>query len=320
MRFLWAKTRVGQTIRSVPLLLIAYSAGSANGESGEGPNRHAPPAQATEKLLLRFFQDSPAEQAQLERIDIPIEDERSYGRQLLESYLDQLRQERIHVIRHGRDFEYVRELLRDLRPQMRRADRYRTIQLYLADDRLTDARAFPGGFVVLHRGMLDLVRSEAALAGVLAHELAHIDRGHQLEMWKRSKLMANMFSGASLLSPADAMVAGQSFAKQFARPFRPEHEQQADEDAVRILVATEYDPREMVRLFEQLHQRDRQQPTPLPGFLRSHPYHEDRARAAEDTINQLVPAERLGRLHVGKQNLRRRIPCSRKVMDVETIK
>ena len=61
-------------------------------------------------------------------------------------------------------------------------------EVFWADSKETDARAFPGGSIVVMRGLVEFAQSEAALVGVLAHELSHIDHGHQLRQARAMKL------------------------------------------------------------------------------------------------------------------------------------
>ena len=84
------------------------------------------------------------------------------------------------MIRRGKDVTYLRELVASIQPLLVNRQRYPTIQVLLADSPQIDARSFPGGSLVFCRGLLDSAGSEAALVGIIAHELVHLDRGHVL--------------------------------------------------------------------------------------------------------------------------------------------
>ena len=194
---------------------------------------------------------------------------------------------------------------------MKHARRYPAIQVWVADTELTDARSFPGGRILVYRGLLDFAESEAAMVGVLAHELSHIDRGHQLELPRRIKL-AQQTVTADNFQPEQWFQSGKLFASFFARPFRPEQETEADADAVRWMTASDYDALELARLFQRLQQRDGAAPANVPSFLRSHPLPADRERAVHQQVDPLRAGSDGESAYRGRENLRRRIPRSRR--------
>ena len=147
-----------------------------------------------DKFFDQMFGEQNAEQKQaLERIEIPWQEEEQFGRQAAERFLADLRRQGVRVVSRGKDVEYLRSLLETIRPQMQRADRYRHLTVMIAESPGTDARCFPGGIVVVFRGMLECAQNEAALVGVLGHELSHVDHGHQLRYLKSMKLSQSTF-------------------------------------------------------------------------------------------------------------------------------
>ena len=104
--------------------------------------------------------------------------------------------------------------------------------------------------------MIEFAESEAALVGVLGHELSHIDHGHQLRMARAMKLAQggwNFESG----NPQDMQQHILLMTKNFARPFRPEDEATADRDGATWAFELGYEPREMARLFKRLDESKR---------------------------------------------------------------
>ncbi len=217
-----------------------------------------------------------------------------------------LKRQDVDVEDRGKDVEYLRSLVTVLRPRMRQARRYRKINVLLADSDVADARSFPGGTIIFSRGMLEFSESEAAVVGVLGHELSHIDRGHLLNGLRRQKLAQQTFSSGRV-SPREFMSTAKLWTAQFTQPFHPEQETEADEDAIRWMVAAGYDPLEMAKFFQRMHDRDPRQGRFLPRFLQTHPFPLERFNAVNHLADALT-AKTGGNLYVGRENLKRRLP------------
>src|SRR5262249_52867390 len=156
--------------------------------------------------------------------------------------------------------------------------RYPKIDVTLIDAPISDGQSFPGGFLAFTTELLK-EPDEATVAGVVAHELAHLDRGHLYGYVRRSKLAEASF--ARPVGPMDSF--DQLFPRQAALfgmmfpPFRPEHEDEADCTAVTWLYQEGYDPRALVGFFERMHDRRGDQPdNPFFSFGRTHPFSLDR--------------------------------------------
>jgi predicted Zn-dependent protease len=269
-------------------------------------------------MLERMFESSPSDdQAALESVEIEPQDERRLGDAAAASYLDQLRTRGVRTAVRGKDVQYIRQLIEVLHPYLRNEDRYRVVKIHVADSPEVDARSFPGGTVVVFRGLLDFAESEAALVGVLGHELSHFDRGHQLLPLKRAKLAQRTFNQRESSDLKRMFAAGGQMMRLFARPFRPEDEAQADADGAAWAYAAGYDPREMARLFLRMHEREqaKNRPDVMPGFLRTHPYSVDRHRAIMVQYEQLARDNPRDKLYIGRENLTRRIPRSEQEFD-----
>ena len=127
------------------------------------------------------------ERQRLASIPISVREERQLGQQAIEFLLRSFEQQNVSVERKGKDVEYLSALIRVIQPQLKQAKRYRDWNVYVVDSPVTEARCFPGGHLVFYRGLLDHVENEAALVGVVAHELSHLERGHmllRLRAWK----------------------------------------------------------------------------------------------------------------------------------------
>jgi predicted Zn-dependent protease len=255
----------------------------------------------------QMFGDGKADEAALAKVQLSLKEEKQYGDQAAEAFLKQLKADKVEVVAKGKEVKYLERLLATLRPQMKNASRYRIFTVYLAEAPHTDARCFPGGTVLVFRGLLDFAESEAALIGILGHELAHIDRGHQTMQLKRMKLANLAFSDRGGFSPDKFMNAGTAMMKMLMKPFRPEDEAEADLDGATWAYRAGYDIREMAALFLRLHERDKFGKEALPGFFRTHPFHIDRYEAILARHHELQKAEPNGKLYAGKENLAKRV-------------
>lgn len=284
------------------------------------PEKAAEPAPFTlgEEFFPRFLGESNEEDQQaLEAVEILPKEEKRLGDAAAEAYLNELRKRGVRVVQRGADVDYLRKLIAALRPMLRNAERYRNVQIHLAETPEVDARSFPGGTVVVFRGLIDFAESEAALVGVLGHELSHFDRGHQLISLKRMKLAKQTFSGKRPFEPKDMLAAGGQMTRLFGRPFRPEDEAQADEDGAAWAFRAGYDPREMAKLLLRLGERKPagDKPRFMPAFLRTHPFSIDRHRAIMAQAEALIRETPQASLYVGRENLAQRIPRTEQEFD-----
>jgi predicted Zn-dependent protease len=246
---------------------------------------------------------SSEQREQLDRIEVSIAEEKKFGQRILDAYVEQLKQAKITISQQGNDVAYLRQLLKTLVPRMQNADRYKQLDVRCIENEGTDAYSIPGGHLLVTRGLLDSAVSEAAVVGVLAHELSHLDRGHQLIPLKQSKV-ANQ-----PLDFQDRMM----WIGLIVRPNRPEHESEADSDATRWMMEAGYDPRELARLlngWNENHKRIAPWLSFVPGFVKSHP---DAGRRAQDVLQ--VAATNLANFpkatYIGVENLRTRTPRSK---------
>lgn len=259
-----------------------------------------------------FGEDTEAERKALEKIDVSFDEERKLGQQILQSGLASLKEAGISVETSGRDVEYLKSLVATLQPYMRHKDRY-DIKVLVARSPRIDARSCPGGTLIFYTGLLDAAGSEAALAGIVGHELSHLDRGHQLLPIKRIKLMEKSLS--SRQNMAQFMKSGPGMTKLWARPFRPEDERDADRDGVAWALAAGYDAREMAKLFQKKGAKvPGAEGQPWATFFRSHPYDQERHQAI---LRQFADFQKQNPdsqpLFVGRENLIQRF--SRKQAD-----
>ncbi|MBW3596065.1 MAG: M48 family metallopeptidase [Planctomycetes bacterium] len=296
------------------ILVLAVSLLVAPAAAAQQPRGAFPFADPQAFFNGLFGEETPEERRRLESVKISFEEEKRFGNAAARQYIEHLKQQGAEVTDRGRDVEYLRRLVETVRPQMEKARKYRRLTIYVVDSPTTDARTFPGGTLFFFRGMLDFCENEAALVGVVGHELSHLDRGHLLLPLRRSKFAQTAFGGQGAFSPEEFFASAGTMMRMFTRPFRPEDEAEADLDGATWTYRAGYDPREMGKLFLAMHRRDAGKgPDFMPAFLRTHPFHMDRFRAIEDRYEHLNRAEPAENLYIGAANLRRRIPRSERV-------
>jgi Zn-dependent protease with chaperone function len=149
----------------------------------------------------------------------------------------------------------------------------------IVDDTLVNALAVPGGAMVLFRGLLRSSASPEELAGVLAHEMQHVQLRHGTRAIMR-QLPLLMGGGGDA-----AAVLGVLGALSYARA----DEEEADEEGMRLVMAARIDPRGMISFFDTLG-RIGGPGSPMLTYLSTHPATGER-RAALAAIAEAAPVE-----------------------------
>jgi len=122
----------------------------------------------------------------------------------------------------------------------------------LLDSDVVNAFALPGGYVYVTRGLLALANSEAQLAGVVGHEIAHITARHTAERYSRGTLaqigavLAGVFGGQQI---GQAAAAG---AQLILAGWSRDQELEADRLGLRYMAQLGYDPLEMARFLDTM--------------------------------------------------------------------
>ncbi len=155
------------------------------------------------------------------------------------------------------------------------------LSLLVIDDASLNAFAAPGGIVGVHVGAFLIAQSEAQLASILAHELAHLSQRHYARQLANAKANAPLTVLGVLGSLAamatghvDAGMAGivttQAKSASNMLAFGRDLEREADRIGLETLTRSGFDPFEMVAMFEEMLRATRYR-TKVPEFLLSHP-------------------------------------------------
>lgn len=139
-----------------------------------------------------------------------------------------------------------------------------------------NAFALPGGFMYVNRGLIEAASFEAELAGVRAHEIAHVALRHGTNQASKAYLAQAGFGALGGLlgkgSTADIMgaIGGFGLNATFMK-FSRTAEEQADVVGAQMLAKVGYDPMSMADFFEKLREQSGKDPSKLEQFFSSHP-------------------------------------------------
>lgn len=151
-----------------------------------------------------------------------------------------------------------------------------------------NAFAIPGGHVYIHTGLINSASNASEVAGVMAHEIAHVLARHSTEQISRQyglSVLAGLVLGQNpgmLQQLAAQIVAGGALAR-----FSRAAEEEADTLGLQAMNEAGYNPRGMVTMFQKLMANRRGSPGAVERFFSTHPLTEDRIRATERRIQSL---------------------------------
>jgi len=144
------------------------------------------------------------------------------------------------------------------------------------DDPHINAFALPGGFIYVHGRVLTLVRSEAELAGVIAHEIGHVEGFHHKALIERAmRYQLGLGVLGAVLGQGQgadyALIAGRLLAQGQLTRYSRAAETDADRRGVLLLYRAGFNPMAMSTFLENLVQLEKRQVGLLASFLADHP-------------------------------------------------
>jgi beta-barrel assembly-enhancing protease len=173
---------------------------------------------------------------------------------------------------------------------------------FVLRDPVVNAFAIPGGFVAIQSGLILATRNENELAGVLAHETAHvtqrhlvrqiIDQGHEGLLASAAMLAAVLLGATAGRGSPDAVegaiLAGQSAMIQHQINYTRKNEFEADRIGISTMAEAGYDPLGMATFFDYMG-HEGPEPTRVNAvqFLIDHPIFSDRVAEARDRADQI---------------------------------
>jgi len=165
-----------------------------------------------------------------------------------------------------------------------------TIKILDSDD--INAFALPGGFFYVDSGLLVAADNEAELAGVMAHEIAHVSACHAAREMSRGQLMqlasvALIFVGGGI-GYAVQQIAGLAMPMGFLK-FTRGFEAEADYLGIEYMYKAGYDPQALTAFFEKVKALEKHKPGTLAKAFDTHPQTPDRIEKTQQEINTLLP-------------------------------
>ena len=166
-------------------------------------------------------------------------------------------------------------------------------RFYVIKEEVYNAFAGPGGYICVNSGLFVAMENEEQLAGILAHEIAHVYRRHISQRIENSKkiglatlagAVAGVFLGGAAAAGALSSAAGQQLALQYSR----ENEMEADEVGLKYLVKAGYGGEGLLKILKKMREKQWFGSNQIPSYLQTHPAIEARM-AYLDTAIQAHP-------------------------------
>ncbi len=216
---------------------------------------------------------------------LSVQDERAMGEQVVQETKSQVRLVHDRVVRdYVEDIGY--EILDATGPQPFEYN------FYVVEDDQINAFALPGGHIFVHTGVILNARNVSELAGVIGHEIGHVERRHIARNYNKMRaggIAQQVLAAAGSIYAGDAgAMAGNVFGgmavASVINSFTREAEREADDFAVIYLPRAGYDPNGLPTFFQTMMQEGGPRP---PEFLSSHPSTGNRLKATRAAIAEL---------------------------------
>jgi hypothetical protein len=188
--------------------------------------------------------------------------------------------------------EYVNRVGQNL---VRNSDAQVPFTIKVIDSDVVNAFALPGGFFYVNSGLILHADEESELAGVMAHEIAHVCARHGTKQATKSDIVQIGAMVATIFIPYTwagyAIYQGMNFAipMTFLR-FTRIDEAEADYLGLQYMYKAGYDPNSFVSFFEKVQADEKKQPGTIPKVFSTHPPTPDRIVKAQNEIATILPA------------------------------
>jgi len=186
--------------------------------------------------------------------------------------------------------EYVNRVGQNL---VRNSDARVPFTIKVIDDDTINAFALPGGFFYVNSGLILAADEEAEMAGVMAHEIAHVAARHATRQmtrgnWANIASLPLIFIGGGI-GYAVRSAAGLGLPLTFMS-FSRSFEAEADYLGLQYMYKTGYDPQAFISFFEKVEAKEKKKPGSLAKAFASHPQTPDRIARSQEEIAKILPA------------------------------
>lgn len=189
---------------------------------------------------------------------------------------------------------YVQCIAEAIIPRLPKYNNPAQWEIRVFDDPQANAFALPGNKIGVYEGILQYAQNPHQLAAIMGHELVHVLAEHSNERVSSSLAaeagvaIANIALGSSELSEENKglIAAGLGLGVQYGvlLPFSRAHETEADLVGIELMAGAGFDPRESIKLWQNMSQAGSQP----PEFLSTHPSHETRIRDLSERMPQAM--------------------------------
>jgi len=189
--------------------------------------------------------------------------------------------------------EYVNRVGQNL---VRNSDAKVPFTIKVIDSDEINAFALPGGFFYVNSGLILRADEEAELAGVMAHEIAHVAARHGTRQATKGQIMEWATIPLIVFGPVGWAGYGLYEGLNLAIPlgflkFNRDAEREADYLGLQYMYKAGYDPNAFVSFFEKIEAEERRRPGSIPKVFSTHPPTPERVQKAQQEIASILPAK-----------------------------
>lgn len=167
-----------------------------------------------------------------------------------------------------------------------RTDKRFEFSFKVLNDKDVNALSMPGGFIYINKGLVDYTQSDDELAGVIAHEIAHVVHHHMVALIREQSrmnnqlaiaLLAAILTGAPSTDLGNVMMGARFIQIAKLNGYSREAERDADMAALAYLAKSQYNPVGMLTFMERLARDEMNRPSINWGVYQTHPYPRERS-------------------------------------------
>ena len=175
-------------------------------------------------------------------------------------------------------------------------------RFFVVNDSAVNAFALPGGYIGINSGLILQTKTESELAGVLAHEIAHVTQNHiarraqaqgRASVLATAAVLASIVVGAATGADPETIqasaMAAQGMAVQQTINYTRENEYEADRVGVRTLAEAGFNPQGMPDFFETMGRLSGSMANRIPEFLLTHPVSATRIAETRGRVEKMKP-------------------------------